>query len=357
MHGKVRLFVMLASLVAATMTTGAVGQPATAAPTSCSSTGTAAAWDTTSMFLDVVFCFDGSEVYSVTPAGGTTTIGYGGYQEGGRPRWAWCCIHQSNYYIAKVIQLHRQVDPNTYATVCLGNFLRLYNNGAIHERIDNSWGVFDTYIHECPQWFVCPSDFPCPATAIFELPFDPVSDTYIDQSLPDSNFGSDPYIQMQNAPGVAEPSNGCNIPLPPWLQPALCTAQDGLLKFSVNMVIGTIVGARLQVCAQNSSINGGDVSLVGSPDSAGGNSWDENTVTWNTAPPRGEVFASFGPVLSGFCKEVSIPPYLIELNGTYSFRISSPDEFPGAFETKYNSREVSASNLKPKLIIVLDDGV
>lgn len=150
------------------------------------------------------------------------------------------------------------------------------------------------------------------------LIFLPADDATIKSNSPDQNYGAAGQLQADNNP-----------------------YDNFLLKFEVSGVNGRpVLSAKLRLYTTNKSDLGGDLYY------AADNSWDENTVTWNTAPlPGSAVLASLGPVEKDTWYEIDLTS-LVMGDGTYTIRVAttSPD---GA---DYASKEGQAG-LAPQLIV------
>jgi len=113
-----------------------------------------------------------------------------------------------------------------------------------------------------------------------------------------------------------------------------------LLKFNVTGVNGqTITNAKLRVYNVDAASKGGDFYSVSD------DTWDEDTVTWNNAPPADITLSgTLGAVSINTWYEVDVTS-LITTDGTYSLRIS--DSVGGA---DYSSKEGANP---PQLVITL----
>jgi hypothetical protein len=162
---------------------------------------------------------------------------------------------------------------------------------------------------------------PEPAQAV--LYFGPVADATIRADDPDGAFGLQTRLNVDNTP-----------------------KKDVLLRFSVFGVgTGTITSARLRLHNTNASPLGGEFRRVVD------NSWDERTVTWNTAPPGvdGPPVATLGAVTAGNAYTVDLSGSVVA-DGIYSFRLSTPSGNAAA----YISDEGKTISQRPRLEIALD---
>jgi chitodextrinase len=150
------------------------------------------------------------------------------------------------------------------------------------------------------------------------LTFTVGADTYVNAGSPTSNYGSVNVWRADGSPDV-----------------------HTYLRFTVQGLAGyPILHAYLHVYAETKS-NIGINSLAVTD-----NSWDENTVTYNTAPALGSLLGSSGSFTSGSWITFDVTPYITG-EGTYSFGITTP----GSTTLKFASKE-SGSNMA-QLIIIL----
>jgi len=152
------------------------------------------------------------------------------------------------------------------------------------------------------------------------LTFAPSADTFVRSDYPDKNFGSKPGLAVDASP-----------------------TKHVLLKFTVSGVgTSSIQSVKLRLyCVDDSSV-GGDFYPVAD------NSWQENTVTWNTAPAAGPTaVASLGAVSLNTWHEVDVTS-LVTGDGTYSVLIGSPSKDAA----KYTSKE-GAAGFGPQLVVTL----
>lgn len=148
------------------------------------------------------------------------------------------------------------------------------------------------------------------------LSFTPIADANIASSSSSTNFGSTTTLQVDNRP-----------------------VSHFLLKFDVTGVNGRpVTNAVLRLYNVDASTSGGIFYPVND------NTWQEGTVTWNTAPAAGAtVLGSLGSVSPNNWYEVNLSSY-INHDGTYSLRVSSTSS-NGA---DYSSKE---GNYPPQLVI------
>jgi len=155
---------------------------------------------------------------------------------------------------------------------------------------------------------------PPPVTLVFT----PAADTYVQSDVPTTNFGSAVQIVADNSP-----------------------VRNVLLKFGVSAV-GTrqVVSAKLRLFCEDGSSVGGAFYKVAD------NTWNEGTVTWNTAPAADTVsFTTLGAVVAGNWYEVDVSS-LVTGDGTFSLKMVSTST-DGAY---YTSKE-GAAGFAPQLIL------
>lgn len=122
-----------------------------------------------------------------------------------------------------------------------------------------------------------------------------MDDAYIASGSPATNYGASTSLQVDNSP-----------------------IKHILIKFAVSGLNGNqVTRAKLRFYNVDASSKGGDLYAVTDQ------SWQEETVTWNTAPAAvPTLLTSLASVSSGNWYEVDLTP-LITGEGTYSLRITS----------------------------------
>lgn len=119
--------------------------------------------------------------------------------------------------------------------------------------------------------------------------------------------------------------------------------KDFLIRFEVSGVgTGHVTSARLRLyCADSSDLGGGFYPVSGS--------WNESTVTWNTAPQIGSAQAagSLGRVVAGTWYEVDVTSAVVG-DGTVAFRVPTASTNGAA----YASREGSSATI-PQLVVTI----
>ncbi len=148
----------------------------------------------------------------------------------------------------------------------------------------------------------------------------PTADTWISKKFADRAYGTTTQLKADVLPD-----------------------QDTLIKFNVTGV-GTkrVTSAKLNLYVAGSSDEGGIVyRLLGT-------NWNENTVTWNTAPSSDTVpLTNIGRVSGGSIVQIDLGS-MITGDGTYALKISSTSKDT----VVYNSKEASFS--KPQLNITIE---
>lgn len=152
------------------------------------------------------------------------------------------------------------------------------------------------------------------------LTFHPTDDATLIAGSPASNHGAATFLETDGQP-----------------------EKHFLLKFPVSGVsTGRVASAKLRIFAVDPSDRGGDFRRVADT------TWEEETVTWNTAPGADSgVIASLGTVSSGRWYEVDVTS-LIRGDGVVSVKVSS-NSSNGA---DYSSKEGSNP---PQLIVTVSD--
>jgi hypothetical protein len=119
--------------------------------------------------------------------------------------------------------------------------------------------------------------------------------------------------------------------------------KDILLKFSVTGVGGRqVTSVKLRLYANDPSSLGGVFRRVSD------STWNEQTITWNNAPPAdATVLATLGAVASGSWYEVDVTP-LVTADGTVSVRVNSTSSNAAG----YTSKEGTAG-FAPQLVVTV----
>ncbi len=151
----------------------------------------------------------------------------------------------------------------------------------------------------------------------------PAADVLVNDGNSDQNYGSDLTLGIEGSP-----------------------EKIAYLRFDVTGLSRPVQSARLRLEVVDRSSSGGTIHTISD------NSWDENTVTFDTRPDiDGPALDSLGVVETGDVAEFDVTAAIGE-NGTYSFAIVSDD----SNKAEFRSREDSIH--PPVLIITIrDDGV
>lgn len=154
------------------------------------------------------------------------------------------------------------------------------------------------------------------------LTFTPTDDATIKSESPGTNYGLERTLQADNSP-----------------------FDNFLIKFVVSGLNDRpVLNAKLRMYNVNDSYSGGDIHSLTD------NTWDEATVTWNTAPINNSTFlASLGPVVKGTWYEVDLTS-LIQGDGTYSLQVSTVADDGADYASKERDAEFA-----PRLIISLGE--
>jgi len=156
-------------------------------------------------------------------------------------------------------------------------------------------------------------------TAPGVLVFTPDADTWVQSDLPNNNYGGKPLIKVDNDP-----------------------IKQSLLRFTVSGVGGgSIANVTLRLYCTDASTDGGTVYQVAD------NSWQESTVTWNTAPAAGSAIGSLGAVAAGTWEEIDVSSFVVG-DGTYSIEIAKTSSNAAFYESKEGT-----AGFAPQLVVTL----
>ncbi len=153
------------------------------------------------------------------------------------------------------------------------------------------------------------------------LTFTPTDDATIRADKPDQTHGNTPNIEIDTD-----------------------ALKNALLRFDVSGIgSSSVSNATLRLYSTDSSPFGGDFVEI----TATSGSWDEDTVTWNNAPPGdGISLGSLGSVSSGNWYELDVTP-LVSGDGPVSIRISSSNSNGADYASKENS-----NGNAPELVVI-----
>ncbi len=154
-----------------------------------------------------------------------------------------------------------------------------------------------------------------PTLVVSTFSFNPVADTYVNSSSPDTNYGTLTSLRVDGSPIL-----------------------QSYLRFDVQGLSGTVTQATLLIFANSASTSGVVANSVSD------NTWTETTITYNNAPPLGAALASSGPFGTGVWITMDVTSYITG-NGTYNLGLMTP----GSTAVSLASRESGAN--APQLII------
>jgi hypothetical protein len=151
--------------------------------------------------------------------------------------------------------------------------------------------------------------------------FKPVADAYVNQSNPDSNYGTNKSLLVDNSPYV-----------------------HSYLRFTVTgLNTGTIQSAILRLYANSSNTTGVTVNKLAD------NTWSETAITYTNAPTPETAINNSGSISSGKWVEIDVSNY-IQGDGSYNLVLTTTSPT----NTNLASRE-SGSN-SPQLVVNVADG-
>ena len=149
--------------------------------------------------------------------------------------------------------------------------------------------------------------------------FNPVADSYVSSSSPNSNYGTSTHLRAQgSSPNYVS-----------------------YLRFDVQGLGGQVTGAVLRLSPLTSQA----VDVRGVSD----NSWGETTIKYSNAPPAGAVAASSGPVYAGPPQwaAINVTP-LVQGNGAVSMALTSPST---SSTLRYLYSRNAGSSQAPQLVV------
>ncbi|WP_299442022.1 DNRLRE domain-containing protein [uncultured Phycicoccus sp.] len=161
---------------------------------------------------------------------------------------------------------------------------------------------------------------PVPASADTSLTFAPTDDATVREDRASTNYGTSPVLEVDGNP-----------------------RKNAVVRFDVTGVGGgSVTSATLRLYTVDAARVGGDLTAMSDT------GWDQDTVTWATAPPGdGANLGSLGRVTVGTWYDVDVTP-LVTGDGPVSLRISSTSS-NGA---DYASAEHPSGNA-PELVVVV----
>ncbi|MGE5776244.1 MAG: DNRLRE domain-containing protein [Chloroflexota bacterium] len=134
--------------------------------------------------------------------------------------------------------------------------------------------------------------------------FLPVGDAYVTAGSPASNYGSATTLRTDASPDI-----------------------HSYLRFDVQGLTGRVTKATLRIYANSTSSQGCTIN------SAGSNSWDENTITYNNAPSVGGTLGSSGAFGGGEWVEVDVTSYITG-SGFYNLALTTPSSTAISFASR-----------------------
>ena len=129
--------------------------------------------------------------------------------------------------------------------------------------------------------------------------------------------------------------------------------RESYLRWDLSGVSGKIVQAKVRLAGTGASQVGNEscATFVSS------DTWGETTITFNNKPASGKLFAQWIPV-TGQPVEFSVTPQVADTmlsDGKLSLRILSTDNFGGAGNVSYASREHGTVANRPQLILTFEN--
>ncbi|GAA1293649.1 hypothetical protein Psi02_42830 [Planotetraspora silvatica] len=150
--------------------------------------------------------------------------------------------------------------------------------------------------------------------------FTPVADTYVDNSVTTTNYGTSAQLGVDNSP-----------------------VKRMFLRFTVSGVSGTVTGAKLRV--HTDDVSGAESPSGGTYKAMSNTTWSETGVTWASQPAiDGATLGSVGSVVRNTWYEVDVTSY-VQGNGTFSIGVTSSSSDGADFD----SRE--SGSTAPQLVI------
>ncbi|HXD09165.1 MAG TPA: DNRLRE domain-containing protein, partial [Anaerolineales bacterium] len=162
----------------------------------------------------------------------------------------------------------------------------LHNNGG-QTTLPTSTVVLPTNIATSTALPLPTSSFPSTAKV-----FAPAADATVRQEIPSTNYGKSVQLRTDGSPLIRS-----------------------YLRFDVQGMGGAVTKATLRVFANSSSSAGYKVHKVSDL------TWNENTITYNNAPPLGSVVGSMGAFAGGAWTSVDVTS-LVTGNGTISLALA-----------------------------------
>ena len=147
------------------------------------------------------------------------------------------------------------------------------------------------------------------------LTFNPIADSYVNETSPTTNYGSLSSLRTDGSPILRS-----------------------YLRFNVQGLSGNVTRATLRVFANSASSAGYSVNGVSN------NTWVESTINYNNAPPVGSALGSSGSFGASVWISIDVTAYITG-NGTYNLALTTP----GSTAISFASRQAGANT--PQLIV------
>jgi hypothetical protein len=183
-------------------------------------------------------------------------------------------------------------------------------------------GSWERFLAVCASGVIALAGFALPwagsrvSQAAGQLTITPVADSYVYQSSPGTNFGTNTRLRTDGSP-----------------------IQSSFIRFSVTGLNGaTVTAAKLQLYAYSSNGTGYQVRPVAST------TWSESQITYSNMPAMGSVLRTSGSVASGTWVIIDVTT-LVKGEGLISLAVTSAS----STATAYGSRE--SGSTAPKLIL------
>jgi hypothetical protein len=132
----------------------------------------------------------------------------------------------------------------------------------------------------------------------------PVADAYVYSSKPEANYATSTHLRTDGSPDTRS-----------------------YVKFDVQGIDGTVTRAILRIYANSASNTGYNVNRVSD------NSWTEVALTYNNAPPVGEIIGSSGPIVASTWTTVDVTA-LVAGNGSLSLALTPIDTRAISFSSR-----------------------
>ncbi|MFY0574852.1 DUF7594 domain-containing protein [Cystobacter fuscus] len=149
----------------------------------------------------------------------------------------------------------------------------------------------------------------------------PVADARVEGPAATQNFGGSSVLKVDGSPRY-----------------------ESFLRFELQGLTGTVLGAKLRLYATDATVNGPAVYTTDE-------TWREGSVTYETRPGNQTWVASAGPVAANSWVEWDVTS-AVQGKSTVSFSLSPT----GTDGTVFNSRESPSTESRPQLVVTVDGG-